>query len=468
MENETISTDTTGRLLRDAAERAAAYLAGLDARGAGADPGAVARLRESLAAPLPETPTDPVRVLADLDALGSPATVATAGPRYFGFVMGGALPVTVAAATLATAWDQNAFSTTSSALGAIVDEVALRWLADLLGLPPGCGGALVTGATMANLCGLAAARHAQLARCGWDADADGLFGAPPIAVFVGAEVHASVCKALALLGLGRDRVHVLEADGQGAIRAERLPAIDGPAIVCAQAGNVNSGACDPFGVLRDWCDAAGAWLHVDGAFGLWAAASPRHRSLVRGAERADSWATDAHKWLNVPYDSGVAFVREPDALGAAMAASAAYLPTASAREPFHYTLELSRRARGVEIVAALRSLGRAGVAAIVERCCRHARRFAEGLRDAGFEVLNDVVLNQVVVALGDDATCVDAIERIQREGVCWCGPTRWRDRAAMRISVSSWATRDADVERSLASIVRCTAAAQRERTGAAA
>jgi glutamate/tyrosine decarboxylase-like PLP-dependent enzyme len=465
MESRTIET---GDLVRDAAERAARYLAALDERAVAPDPAAVARLRGALAAPLPEAPTDPRQVLADLDALGSPATVATAGPRYFGFVMGGSLPVTVAAATLATAWDQNAFSSTSSALGAVVDEVALRWLADLLGLPPGCGGALVTGATMANLCGLAAARHAQLARCGWDPDADGLFGAPPLAVYVGAEVHASVCKALALLGLGRDRVRVLDADAQGAIRADRLPAIDGPAIVCAQAGNVNSGASDPFDALRDWCDGAGAWLHVDGAFGLWAAASPRHRALVRGVERADSWATDAHKWLNVPYDSGIVFVREPGALRAAMASSAAYLPTTPSREPFHYGPELSRRARGVEIVAALRSLGRTGVAALVERCGRHARRFADGLRDAGFEILNDVVLNQVVVALGDDATCVDAIERIQREGVCWCGPTRWRDRAAMRISVSSWATRDADVERSLASIVRCAANARRARAGAAA
>jgi len=464
---ETISTETAD-LLRDAAERAAAYLAGLEHRAAGADPAAVARLRDALAGPLPETATDPARVLAELDALGSPATVATAGPRYFGFVMGGSLPVTVAAATLAAAWDQNAFSSTSSALGAVVDEVALRWLADLLGLPPGCGGALVTGATTANLCGLAAARHAQLARCGWDAGADGLFGAPPIAVYVGAEVHTSVCKALALLGLGRDRVRVLEADAQGAIRADRLPVLEGPAIVCAQAGNVNSGACDPFDALRDWCDAAGAWLHVDGAFGLWAAASPRHRSLVRGVARADSWATDAHKWGNVPYDSGVAFVREPAALRAAMATSAAYLPTTASREPLHYGPELSRRARGVEIVAALRSLGRPGVAALVERCCRHARRFAEGLRDAGLEILNDVVLNQVVVALGDDAVCADAIERIQREGVCWCGPTRWRGRAAMRISVSSWATRDADVERSVASIVRCAAAARRACAGAAA
>jgi glutamate/tyrosine decarboxylase-like PLP-dependent enzyme len=448
--------------MRDAAERGGRYLEGLDGRPVRADAAAIARLRAAVAGPLPEASTDPATVLAELDELGSPATVATAGPRYFGFVTGGALPVTVAAASLAAAWDQNAFSTTSSEAGAVFDEAALRWLADLLGLPSGIGGALVTGATSANLCALAAARHALLAKAGWNVEADGLFGAPPLTVFVGAEVHPSLRKALALLGLGRDRVRTLAADAQGAIRADRLPALDGPALVCAQAGNVNSGASDPFDALRDWCDAAGAWLHVDGAFGLFAAASQRHRAGVRGVERADSWATDAHKWLNVPYDSGIAFVRDAAALRGAMASEAAYLPTQALREPFHYGPELSRRARGVELVAALRSLGRTGVAELVERCCRHARRFADGLRAAGHEILNDVALNQVVVAFGDDAGAARTVALVQEEGVCWCGPTRWRDRAAMRISVSSWATRDADVERSLESILRCAEQARRE------
>ena len=445
-------------LIRDAAERGARYLAELDRRAVCADAAAVTRLREALAGSLPDTGSDAATVIADLDAFGSPATVATAGPRYFGFVTGGALPVTVGAATLAAAWDQNAFSSTSSEAGAIFDQVALRWLAELLGLPAGCGGALVTGATMANFTALAAARHALLAAAGWDVEAQGLFGAPPFDVFVGAEVHASVRKAIALLGLGRDRVHVLPVDDQGRIRADRLPALPGRALVCAQAGNVNSGASDPFEALRAWCDAAGAWLHVDGAFGLFAAASPQLREQVRGVERADSWATDAHKWLNVPYDCGAVFVRDPAALRAAMANEAAYLPTQPLREPFHYGPELSRRARGVEVVAALRSLGRDGVAALIERCCRHARRFAEGLGKAGHEVLNEIALNQVVVAFGDEATTARVIARVQQEGECWCGPTRWRGRAAMRISVSSWATREADVERSLDSILRCAAA----------
>lgn len=453
---------STSTIIRDAAERGGRYLDGLDRRPVRADATAVARLRDSLAGPLPERPTDAATVLADLDALGSPATVATAGPRYFGFVTGGALPVTVAAASLAAAWDQNAFSSTSSEAGAVFDQTALRWLADLLGLPTGVGGALVTGATMANLCALAAARHALLAAVGWDVEAEGLFGAPPFDVFVGEEAHPSLGKALALLGLGRARVRTLPVDGAGAIRADRLPAPGGPALVCAQAGNVNSGASDPFDALRDWCDAAGAWLHVDGAFGLFAAASKHFRDRVRGVERADSWATDAHKWLNVPYDSGIAFVRDPDALRGAMASAAAYLPTQPLREPFHFTPELSRRARGIELVAALRNLGRAGVAELVERCCRHARRFADGLRAAGHEILNDVVLNQVVVALGDEPTCARAIAAIQRDGVCWCGPTRWCGRAAMRISVSSWATRDEDVELSLASILRCAEEAREE------
>ncbi len=452
-------------LLGDAAGRAGRYLAGLGTRAVGADPQAVARLRASLAVPLPETGVPARDVLAELDELGSPATVATAGPRYFGFVTGGALPATVAATTLAAAWDQNAFSRTSSEAGAAYDEAALRWLAALLGLPAGCGGALVTGATLANLSALAAARHALLAAQGWDVEARGLFGAPPVRVFVGAEVHASVRKALALLGFGRERVHVLAVDGQGRIRADGLPRLEAPALICAQAGNVNSGASDPFEALRAWCDPAGAWLHVDGAFGLFAAASPLTRAQVRGVETADSWATDAHKWLNVPYDCGAAFVREPAALRGAMANDAAYLPTQDLREPFHTTPELSRRARGVEVVVALRSLGRQGVAALVERCCRHARRFALGLAAAGHDVLNEVVLNQVVVAFGDEATSARTLELVQREGVCWCGPTRWRDRAAVRISVSSWATRDEDVERSLASILRCAERARAERLG---
>jgi glutamate/tyrosine decarboxylase-like PLP-dependent enzyme len=449
-------TDTAdlGGLLRDAADRGARYLAGLEQRAVRPDPDAVARLGQAFSGPLPDAGLAPEAVLAELDALASPATIASAGPRYFGFVVGGALPASVAAASLTAAWDQNAGASAASPAAALLDEAALRWLAELLGLPSSCAGALVTGTTMANLTALAAARHALLAKLGWDVEARGLFDAPALQVFAGDEVHASVRKALGLLGLGRDRVRALPVDAQGRIRSTELPAVAGPAIVCAQAGNVNSGASDPFEALRAWCDESGAWLHVDGAFGLFAAASPRLRGQLRGVERADSWAVDAHKWLNVPYDCGAAFVRHAAALRGAMAIGAAYLPVQRGA-PHHFTPELSRRARGVELLAALRSLGREGVRELVERCCRLARRFADGLRDAGYEVLNDVVLNQVVVALGDAATCERAIALVQQEGVCWCGPTRWRDRAAMRISVSSWATRDAHVEASLASILRC-------------
>lgn len=445
-------------LLIDAAERANAYLAALPERPVRADPTAVARLRGAVAAPLPASGCDAAVVLAELDALGSPASVASAGPRYFGFVTGGSLPATVAAGVLAGAWDQNAFSHASSPAGALFEEVSLRWLADLFGLPASCGGALVSGATLANLSALAAARHALLARAGWDVEADGLFGAPPIPVYVGEEVHASVKKALGLVGFGRDRVRLLATDAQGRIRADALPPLSEPALVCAQAGNVNSGASDPFDALRDWCDRSGSWLHVDGAFGLFATAVPRLRDLVTGVERADSWASDAHKWLNVPYECGVVLVRDATTLRDAMTVDAAYLTADAPREPFHYGPELSRRARGVEVWAALRSLGRDGVAALVDRCCRQAERFAAGLRAAGHAVSNEVVLNQVVVSFGDAARTARVIDRVQRDGVCWAGPTTWRGAAGMRISVSGWATSDADVERSLASILRCAEA----------
>lgn len=450
-------TPIDATLLADAAQRASCYLDALSERSVRAEPAAVEKLREALTAPLPASGRDARAVLAELDAIGSPATVASAGPRYFGFVTGGSLPATVAAGVLAGAWDQNAFSHASSPAGALFEEVSVRWLAELFGLPATCGGALVSGATLANFSALAAARHALLARAGWDVEADGLFGAPPIPVYVSDEYHASVKKALGLLGLGRDRVHALATDAQGRIRADALPAIAQPALVCAQAGNVNSGSSDPFPALRDWCDRSGSWLHVDGAFGLFAAAVPRLHGLVAGVERADSWAADAHKWLNVPYECGVVLVRDAATLRSAMTVDAAYLTVDAPREPFHFGPELSRRARGVEVWAALRSLGREGVAALVDRCCRHARRFADGLRAAGHDVRNDVALNQVVVSFGDAARTARVIERVQREGVCWAGPTQWRGTTGMRISVSGWATSDADVERSLASILRCAA-----------
>jgi len=298
---------------------------------------------------------------------------------------------------------------------------------------------------------------------GWDVEAQGLFGAPPVTVVVGAEAHPSVLKALGLLGLGRTRVVTVPVDGQGRMRAEALPPLAGPTVVCIQAGNVNTGAFDPAPEICRRARAAGAWVHVDGAFGLWAAAAPARAHLAAGIGDADSWATDAHKWLNVPYDSGLAFVRDPEALRAAMAVSAAYLPAGESRNPADYTPELSRRARGVEVWAALRSLGRAGLADLVERTCRHAARFAEGLRAAGYQVLNEVVLNQVLVSFGDQETTTRVIAAIQADGTCWCGGTVWQGHVAMRISVSSWATTAADVERSLDAMLR-VADEQRRRT----
>ena len=446
-------------LLQSAAGRAARYLEDLDARGVTPTPLALAQL-ERFDEPLPDEPTNPETTIQMLNEFGSPATVASAGRRYFGFVIGGSLPVTLAANWLAGAWDQNAAMIASSPVAATIEQTALRWLIDLFALPADCGAAFVTGATMANFTALAAARHAVLERAGWDVEAQGLFGAPPITVVVGEEAHASLFKALGMLGLGRSRFVKVPADGQGRMRADAVPAIAGPTIVCLQAGNVNTGAFDPATQIIERSRSAGAWVHVDGAFGLWAAAAPNRAHLMEGVAGADSWATDAHKWLNVPYDNGLAFVRNSRALSAAMGVSAAYLIEGDMREPSHYTPELSRRARGIEVWAALRSLGRSGLADLVERNCQFATRFAQGLSDAGYEILNDVALNQVLVSFGDEATTRRVIAAIQSDGTCWCGSTVWQGRTAMRISVSSWATRAEDVELSL-NAMRRVAAAQR-------
>lgn len=408
----------------------------------------------SLAGPLADGPTEPREVLAMLDAAGSPATVATAGRRYFGFVVGGSLPAALAAHWLAGAWDQPASMRVSSPIGAKLEEIALGWLVELLGLPPGTGAGFVTGATMANFAGLAAARHRVMATAGWDVEADGLIGAPPIRVVVGDEAHATVFKSLGMLGLGRSTVERVPVDGQGRMRPDALPLLDDRTILCLQAGNVNSGASDPFPPLIGAARQAGAWVHVDGAFGLWAAASPEQAIQVQGIGAADSWATDAHKWLNVPYDSGLVFVRDPADLEATFSTEAAYLIQEAPREPMRFTPESSRRARGVEVWAALASLGRTGLADLVSGCCRHARRFAEGLSAAGFQILNEVALNQVLVSFGDDARTDEVVAAVQAEGTCWAGGTTWRGRRAMRISVSSWATTHEDVERSIEAIIR--------------
>ena len=312
----------------------------------------------------------------------------------------------------------------------------------------------MTCATLANFAALVTARHALLARCGWNVAEDGMFGAPPIEVVVGAEVHASILKALNLTGFGTKRLTIVESDGQGRMRADRLPKLTERSIVCIQAGNVNSGAFDPADEICDAAKAHGAWVHVDGAFGLWARVSPRFSHLTRGFEKADSWATDAHKWPNVGYDSGLVIVRDGAPLRASMGIRAAYLEPGARREPMHHTPEASRRARGVELWAALKSLGRSGLRDLIERTCRHAQRFAEGLQEAGFDVLNDVVINQVLVSFGTAEVTREVIRRLQEEGTCWCGGTVWQGKTAMRISVSSWATTDADVERSLQAMIR--------------
>jgi len=443
-------------LLAEVFRRTNQYIEKIQTRRVCPSPEAIKGLKR-LDNPLQAQPIDALNVLAELDDIGSAATVASTGARYFGFVTGGTLPSSLAATMLAAAWDQNAAMGAASPVAAYIEEVCRKWLLSLLGLPEQAGIGYVTGATVANFTGLAAARHALLDREGWDVESRGLYGAPPITVIVGEEVHVSVLKALSMLGFGRDRVEKVPVDGQGRMRADLLPPITGPAIICIQAGNVNTGAFDPAGEICLKARESNAWVHADGAFGLWAAMSPQRSHLVKGVELADSWATDAHKWLNVPYDSGLVFVRDAGHLSAAMPTRAAYLIESEKREPCHYVPELSRRARGIEIWAALRSLGKTGLADLIERCCRHATVFAEGLQAAGYQILNDVVLNQVLVKFNTDELTARIVKRVQDDSTCWCGGTQWQGDTAMRISVSSWATRSGDVEQSLDAIIRIAA-----------
>jgi glutamate/tyrosine decarboxylase-like PLP-dependent enzyme len=440
-------------LLADTAARASRYAGEINNRHVAPSPESIARL-DALGGPLNDDPCDPSELIALLDDYGSPATIASTGARYFGFVTGGSLPAAMAANWLAGAWDQNAALFVQSPVASRIEEIVGEWLLDVLALPKTCGIGFVTGATMANFTALAAARHALLSRAGWDVEERGLFGAPEITVVVGAEVHASLLKALSMLGFGRKRVVTVPADDQGRLIADLLPGLDDRTLIAIQAGNVNTGAFDPAAEICERAHRSGAWVHVDGAFGLWAAAAPERAHLVSGFAAADSWATDCHKWLNVPYDSGLAMVRDAEHLRAAMTVRAAYLQMGEHREPWQYTPEASRRARGIEIWAALRSLGRSGLAEMIERNCRLASRFAEGFRKAGFAVLNEVVLNQVIVSFGDAEKTRRVIAEVQREGTCWCGGTEWHGEAAMRVSVSSWATTEADVDRSLAAILR--------------
>ena len=444
----------TWQVLTEVADRSKRYLNGIGERRVAPSQQALAGL-QAFDVPLQDRPMSAEEVVEELDRFGSAATMAIAGPRFFGFVNSSALPAALAANWLSTAWEQHGGFVVSSPGSTTLEQIALRWTIDLLGLPRSCAGAFVTGTSVAHITSLAAARHAVLARVGWNVEADGLFGAPPITVIVGAEGHATLLKALGVVGLGRARVVRVPADSQGRMRADALPAIAGPTIVCLQAGNVNTGAFDPFREIIGHVRASGApgWVHVDGAFGLWARVAPARAHLADGVELADSWATDAHKWLNAPYDCGMAFVRDGEALRKSMAINADYLPSDRAN-PSDYTPEASRRPRGVDAWAALRALGRTGLADLVERHCLLANRFATAFRDAGFPVLNDVVLNQLLVSFGDAERTRQVIAAIQEEGTCWAGATVWQGRTAMRLSVISWATTEADVDRSAAAIMR--------------
>jgi glutamate/tyrosine decarboxylase-like PLP-dependent enzyme len=442
-------------LFHRTADYAADFVESLDTRPIRAEAD-VEQLTAALGGPLPETGLDPQAVLASLVEAASPGIAGLPSGRYFGFVIGGAVPAAIAADWMTSVWDQNAGLYAAGPSAAVVSEVARGWLAELLGLPAHVSVAYVTGCQMAHVTALAAARHHVLARAGWDVAADGLAGSPPIRVVVGARRHVTVDRALRLLGIGASAVVVVPADDQGRMRAAELPPLDGPTIVCAQAGEVNTGAFDPLDEIADRAAEAGAWLHVDGAFGLWAAASPALRGLVRGVERADSWATDCHKWLNVPYDSGLAFCAHPDAHRAAMRVTASYLVQTDdeqRRDEVDWAPEFSRRARGFAAYAAIRELGRDGIAELVDRCCAHARRFAAALEASGAEILNDVVLNQVLVRFGDGERTRAVIERVQADGTCWLGGTQWEGEHAMRISVSNWRTTEDDVDRSVAAIV---------------
>jgi glutamate/tyrosine decarboxylase-like PLP-dependent enzyme len=422
--------DPEARLLQSAARRGIDYIDSLDDRAVGPAPEAVAQLASQLDVGLPEKPALGEDILRFLDEYGAPATVASAGGRYFGFVTGAALPASLAAHWVSAAWDQNSFSHVSSPAAALFEETALRWISEALGLAEGTTGAITTGATMANFSCLAAARYRVLERVGWDVGARGLFGAPEITVVVGEEAHSSLYKVLSLLGLGRDRVTRVPTDGQGRMIPSEFPELEGPSIVCLQGGNVNSGSFDPAEELVPLAHEAGAWVHADAAFGLWALASPSLR------------------------DAGVGLLRDAEALKAAMAQSGAYLIFSERRDAIDFTPDSSRRSRGIDVWAALKSLGRQGLVDMIDRNCRQAKRFAEGLARAGFEVLNHVVLNQVLVAFGDQMRTDAVIAAVQDEGTCWCGGTVWRGRPAMRISVSSWATTDEDIDRSIQAVIR--------------
>ncbi len=465
MTSSPVDTSGTARIAaaRRAVEHAATFLGALAERPVAA-PFDLESLRAAFGGPLPDGGADPVDVIDALVAAAEPGLVAAAGPRYFGFVTGGALPAAVGADWLTSAWDQQGALAVSSPAAAVCEEVVADWLVELLGLPTGSGVGLVTGGQMANTTCLAVARRSVLRAAGHDPDRDGLASCPPVAVVVGGEAHTTIGRSLQFLGIGTAQVHPVAVDDQGRIVpgavAAALAALpeNTPAIVCAQAGNVNSGAFDPFDDIADACAERGAWLHIDGAFGLWAAATPSRRALVAGHHRADSWAVDLHKWLNVPYDSGAAIMRDARNQAESLRLSAPYLVAGEElRDGSSYVPESSRRIRAFPAWAAIRSLGREGVADMIERCCDLAGLFARRLAEHDeLEILNDVVINQVMIRLGDSDERTRAwIAAVQADGTCWAGPTTWQGRVAMRVSVSNWSTTDADVERSAAAMIAC-------------
>jgi glutamate/tyrosine decarboxylase-like PLP-dependent enzyme len=441
-------------LIFDAARRAVSYLSGRTTRSVFPDAAAIQQL-DALDMPLPDGPRPAEAVLEELDRCGSPATVVSTGGRYFGFVTGGTEPAGAAASILAGAWDQNVALPAMSPAAARIDTTAARWVCELLGLPADALAAFCSGASVANLTCIIAARDALLRRHGWDVGTLGMAGAPALRVVAGAEAHVSLLKALRVAGLGTDAIEWVATDEAGRMRPDATPNVDELTLVLLQAGNVNTGHSDPFAKLIPRMHQAGAWVHVDGAFGLWAAASPRYRPLVAGVELADSWATDAHKFLNAPYDSGIAIVARPGDLRRAMAIDAAYLVTNSERALMHLGLQMSQRARAVETWALIASLGRSGIAELVDRACDRAAQFAAALQAGGAEILAPVVLNQLLVAFGDDTITDAVIRAVQADGTCWAGGTTWQGRRAMRISVSDSATTQRDVELSSDAVLRC-------------
>lgn len=458
-----MSTDL--ELIRAAADHAIAYAAAIDSRQPTPTDEALAALAD-FDERLPEGPTDPAGTIELLQRIGGPATMGTTGPNYFGFVNGATYPVALGASFLVSAWDQNAALPVMSPTSAAIYDVTRRWVLDVLHLPPESDLAFVTGATVANASCLAAARDALLAEHGWDVQRDGLFGAPEIHVVIGDRAHSTLRKSLGLIGLGRERVTVVPSDDQGRLRADLLPTntpangsagipSGAPILVCAQAGEVNTGAFDPFDDIADWVAERDGWLHVDGAFGLWALADPKRAHLIAGLDRAHSWATDGHKWLNVTYDCGIAIVNRPGALRRTFAAVAGYLPPDIGFEAMHHTPQSSQRARQVEVWAVLRTLGRAGIEQMVQQACDAAATIAALLGDAGFTILNDVELNQVLVLLHDPPTTERLIAEIQRDGRIWCGATQWNGATAMRISVSSWKTTIDDAAAAAHVIMEC-------------